>query len=179
MQWLPGFYWKERDGQRNMFVGGSLLSFEVAILLWEELAMPPCLMWQWQILHKAYVRASGGEATKALGTISSQIAYCHYVGSLKAQPPEREEMRKPKYVWGPAEGAKIGDGRGIGRVPDNPEIFMRVDRFTQENGAIGWYYVVSEGREFIEDGHRLSKWEAVLAAEEVYDSSGICKASLI
>ncbi|WP_208978294.1 hypothetical protein [Pseudovibrio denitrificans] len=56
---------------------------------------------------------------------------------------------------------------------------MRVDRFTQENGAIGWYYVVSEGREFIEDGHRLSKWEAVLAAEEVYDSSGICKASLI
>lgn len=100
MQWLPGFYWKERDGQRNMFVGGSLLSFEVAILLWEELAMPPCLMWQWQILHKAYVRASGGEATKPLGTISSQIAYCHYVGSLKAQPPEREEMRKPKYIWG-------------------------------------------------------------------------------
>ncbi|SFK97902.1 hypothetical protein SAMN04488518_11325 [Pseudovibrio ascidiaceicola] len=175
MQWLPGFYWKEKEGKRNTFVGASMQSYEVAILLWEELAMPPAFMWQWQILHKALVKASGGEATKALGTIAAQIAYSHYVGALTAHAPEREEMKKLKYIWGPAEGARIGDGKGIGRVPDDPDILMRVDRYTEDGGQVFWYFLLAKGRELIEDGQRNSKEEAVLAAEEAYDSSLLCK----
>ncbi|WP_057465000.1 hypothetical protein [Pseudovibrio sp. POLY-S9] len=179
MQWLPGFYWKEKDGKRNTFIGGSFQSLEVAILLWEELAMPPSLMWQWQILHEALVRASGGEATKALGTIASQIAYSRYVGALMAKVSEGEKVGKLKYIWGPAEGAKVGDGKGVGCVPGDPKALMQVNRYTEEGGQIVWYFLVSDGSEFIEDGQRASKEEAVLAAEEVYASSGLCKKSLI
>lgn len=80
-------------------------------------------------------------------------------------------MKKLKYVWGPAEGARIGDGKGIGRVPDDPDILMRVDRYTEEGGRVYWYFIVSRGRVFIEDGQRNSKEEAVLAAEEVCTTS--------
>lgn len=82
MQWQPGFYWKEKEGKRNTFVGASMQSYEVAILLWEELAMPPALMWQWQILHEALVRASGGEATSTWDDSRSgcllALCWCSY-----------------------------------------------------------------------------------------------------
>lgn len=171
MQWQPGFYWKEMEGYAQTYLGGSMRSKEVAILLWEEHAAPPALMWQWQILHEGFVKASGGEATKALGTIAAQTAYSTYIGNLYAYDPEATPAKTLKYIWAPEKGARYGDGQGIGRVPRDRSIRMRVKKCTEQSNSSLWSFVVTRGVEKIASGYRGSKRDAVIAAEEAYDES--------
>lgn len=168
MQWLPGFYWKEMEGKNNVFLGGSLLSFQVAILLWEEFAVPPALMWQWQVLHEGIVRASGGEATRALGTMASQNAYSRYIGALPTHNSQSSRPRKLRYIWAPANGSQPGDGKGVGRVPGDPLVRLRVSRCNEQSDKSLWFFRVTRGAEEIAQGYRASKGVAVFAAEDAY-----------
>ncbi len=171
MNWEPGFHWKEMEGKANAFLGASMRSKEVAIVLWEDHVVPPAVMWQWQVLHKSQIRASGGEATQALGTIAAQKAYSRYVGSLKSDVPDTPPPRALKYIWAPARGASYGDGQGVGRVPRDRSVRMRVSRCAEKSDMSLWSFIVTRGPEKIASGYRGNKREAVFAAEQAYDES--------
>lgn len=171
MQWQPGFYWKEMEGCSDTYLGGSMRSKEVAILLWEEHALPPAIMWQWQVLHKGHVKAQGGEATKALGTIAAQSGYSSYLGHLTAYVPETSSQKRRKYIWAPINNTNSGDGLGIGRVPRDLSVRMWVSKCAKESDLNLWSFLVKKGDTKIASGYRGSKHDAVIAAEEAYDES--------
>ncbi|WP_153039826.1 hypothetical protein [Pseudovibrio sp. Ad37] len=171
MQWQPGFVWKEVTGKANAFLGASMRSKEVVIMLWQEAKAPPALSWQWQVLHMGEWKASGGEASQALGVISSQQAYLSYVGTLTAFQVKPTTSRRLKYIWAPDKGAAFGEGRGVGRVPRDRAVRMRVQRCVDDSEVSLWSFIVKRGAEKIASGYRGSKADAVFEAEQAYDDS--------
>ncbi len=131
----------------------------------------PCLSWQWQVLHIGKRKASGGEASQALGVISSQQAYLSYVGTLTEFQVKPNIPRKLKYIWAPDKGAAFGEGRGIGRVPRDRGVRMRVQRCVENSEVSLWSFTVTRGAEKIASGYRGSKADAVFEAEQAYDDS--------
>ncbi|KZL24239.1 hypothetical protein [Pseudovibrio sp. Ad37] len=171
MGWQPGFVWKEVTGKANTFLGASMRSKEVAIMLWQEPAAPPALSWQWQVLHMGEKKASGGEASRALGVISSQQAYSRYVGTLTDFHLKSAAPRKLRYIWAPDRGAAFGEGRGVGRVPGDRTVRMRVQKCVEDSQHSLWSFIVTRGAEKIASGYRSSKADAVFSAESAYDDS--------